>query len=113
MATPRAGPVKAEAGAARELHEEVGLRVDPEALRPSWFASTAPRPDRVLLFCEAPAVEVAALPRFTPDVEAPERGAVWGPEGLDPLMAFPLHMEAVRRWFEAKGVRGVHGYRQV
>ena len=100
-------------GAARELREEVDLRVEPELLRPSWFASSAPRPNRVLLFCEAPVVEVAALPRFTPDVEAPERGVVWGAEGLDPLMAFPLHAEAVRRWFEAKGIDGAHGYQTV
>jgi ADP-ribose pyrophosphatase YjhB (NUDIX family) len=102
-----------QVGAARELHEELDLTVDPETLQPTWYASTTPRPNRVLLFCEAPVVEVKALPKFKPDVEAPERGAVWGAEGLDPLMAFTLHMEAIRRWFEARGIDAPHGYRQL
>lgn len=97
-------------GAARELREELDVTVAPDSLRPSWFTSTAPRPNRVLLFCEAPTLDVTSLPPFTANHETAERGVAWGPDGLDALMAFPLHHEAARRWFEANGVTGAHGY---
>jgi ADP-ribose pyrophosphatase YjhB (NUDIX family) len=99
-----------QVGAARELREELDVVVAAEALRPSWFVSTAPRPNRVLLFCEAPELDAAALPDFTANHETAERGVAWGPAGLDAEMAFGLHAEAARRWFEARGVAGPHAY---
>jgi ADP-ribose pyrophosphatase YjhB (NUDIX family) len=93
-------------GGAREVREESGLELDPATLTPLWFASTAPRPDRVLLFALAPTVPVSALPPFRPNPESSERGLVFGPDGLDAAFAFPLHVEAVRRWRPA----GAHDY---
>lgn len=98
-------------GGARELEEEAGIAIDPAGLECFWFTSTAPRPDRVLLFSVARAVKQGDLPRFAPNHEAPERGAVFGPDGLAEVFAFPLHAEAVRRHFAARGVRGPHGFR--
>ncbi len=99
-----------QGGAARELREEVDVVIDPKSLRPFWYASSAPRPNRVLLFSEATPVDLASLPPFTPNHETLERGVVWGPDGLDEVFAFPLHAEAARRWFDAAGVTGPHGW---
>jgi ADP-ribose pyrophosphatase YjhB (NUDIX family) len=104
--------------AARELREEAGVVIDPASLEPLWYASSAPRPDRVLLFSLAPAIEASALPPFLPNAEASERGIWFGardPGGIggaagdasgtaDHELAFPLHAEAARRYF----ARGRH-----
>jgi ADP-ribose pyrophosphatase YjhB (NUDIX family) len=88
-----------QVGAARELREEVGVGVEPSTLVPMWFASSEPRPNRVLLFAVAPPIEASALPAFAPNSESSERGVVFGSgEGNDTL-AFPLHVEAARRYF--------------
>ena len=84
--------------------------VDPQALRPLWYASTEPRPNRVLLFSVAPELDAAALPPFVPNAESLERGVVYGVEGLEPLFAFPLHLRAARLWLEAEGLAGPHRY---
>lgn len=97
-----------QSGAARELREEVDVVIDPATLRPFWYASSAPRTNRVLLFSEAAPIELASLPVFTPNHETLERGVVWGPDGLDEVFAFPLHVEAARRWFEAARIAGPH-----
>jgi ADP-ribose pyrophosphatase YjhB (NUDIX family) len=91
-------------GAARELREEAGAAIDPAGLEPLWYASTEPRPDRVLLFAVAPAIDASALPPFSPSGEASER-AIWfgaeaSPQGSGEELAFPLHAEAARRYFE-------------
>jgi ADP-ribose pyrophosphatase YjhB (NUDIX family) len=64
-------------GGARELFEETGARVDAATLTPFWYTSSAPRPNRVLLF----------------SAEASTEGHAF---------AFPLHVEAVRRFFDAQ-----------
>jgi ADP-ribose pyrophosphatase YjhB (NUDIX family) len=97
-------------GGARELLEETGVRVAPGALTPFWFASSAPRPNRVLLFSLAAPVERAALEAFAPDHETTERGLVFGPGGLDEVFAFPLHVQAARRFFAQRDIAGDHGY---
>ncbi len=93
-------------GAAREVREESGVVIDPATLSPSWFSSTSPRPDRVLLFAEAPPLSSSSLPPFRENGEATWRGIVRGPDGLDGLMAFSLHTEAMRRFFAARGITG-------
>jgi len=93
-------------GGAREVREESGVVVDAATLTPSWFASTGPRPDRVLLFAEAPPMSSSSLPPFRDNGEASWRGIVRGPGGLDALMAFSLHSDAIRRWFQARGIAG-------
>jgi len=97
-------------GAAREVAEETGLVVDPAALEQLWWASSAPKPNRVLMFSVAPPQPVAALPPFTPDGEASERGLIFGPDGLDEVFAFSLHVEAARKYFARHRVTGAHGF---
>lgn len=100
-------------GAARELHEELDVTVDPRTVEAFWFVSTDPRPNRVLLFGVAPAMDVGALGPFSPNAETVERAVVYGPDDLESVMAFPLHTAAARRWFAAAGITGPHGYTAV
>jgi len=97
-------------GAAREVREETGVIVDPATLSPLWYASSAPRPNRLLLFSLAPPQPVTQLAPFSPDSEVSERGLVFGPDGLDDLFAFSLHVEAARRYFADRGQSGPHGF---
>jgi ADP-ribose pyrophosphatase YjhB (NUDIX family) len=95
--------------AAREMREETGIAIDPATLEPLWYASSAPRPDRVLLFSLAPAIDASALPPFIPNAEVSQRGIWFGPgaagvDGPDDHLGFPLHAEAARRYFERAGV---------
>jgi ADP-ribose pyrophosphatase YjhB (NUDIX family) len=90
------------AGGAREVLEETGVRVDEASLTPLWFTSTEPRPNRVLLFSVAAPVAHGALAPFLPDHETAERGVIFGTAGLDEVFAFPLHIEAARRFFAAR-----------
>ena len=99
-----------QVGGAREVFEETGVRVDPAGIEPFWFTSTEPRPNRVLLFSTAAPLASASLPPFEPSPETSERGLVFGPQGLDEIFAFPLHVLAVERWFAARNARGAHDY---
>lgn len=96
-------------GCAREVREETGVVIEPGSIEPFWYTSTAPKPNRVLLFAiSAPPVEI---PRFTSDAETSERGIIRGPDGLDEVFAFPLHAEAARRYFASRGVvAGPHSF---
>ncbi len=100
-------------GGTRELLEETGVKVDASQLTPFWFTSTEPRPNRVLLFSLAPPMERAALGTFQANPETTERGVVFGPEGLDAVFAFPLHVQAARRFFAAKNITGAHDHVQL
>jgi ADP-ribose pyrophosphatase YjhB (NUDIX family) len=98
-----------QACAARELHEEAGVAIDPATLEPLWYASSEPRPDRVLLFALAPAIDASALPPFAPGAEASQRGVWFGAGatgGPDDELGFPLHAQAARRYFARAGSRG-------
>ncbi|MEZ4363805.1 MAG: NUDIX domain-containing protein [Kofleriaceae bacterium] len=97
-------------GGAREILEEAGVTLDAATLAPFWFASTAPRPNRVLLFSIAEPIARRQLGSFTPNDEASERGLVFGPDDLDAIFAFPLHAEAARRFFAERGATGPHAY---
>lgn len=99
-------------GGAREVREETGVVIDPATLSSFWFTSTAPRPNRVLLFSVARPIELSALPAFTPSSETSERGLVFGPDGLEPLFAFELHVAAMQRFFAASGITGPSRYTQ-
>jgi ADP-ribose pyrophosphatase YjhB (NUDIX family) len=98
-----------QAGAAREVREETGVVIDESRLEPFHYVSTEPKPNRVLLFSVAAAVE-APLPPHVPNAETAERGAIFGLGGLDREMGFPLHLEAARRWLEREGMTGPHDY---
>lgn len=97
-------------GGAREIREETGVVVDATKLTPFWFTSTAPRPNRVLLFSVASPIEASALGPYAPNAETSERGLVFGPEGLEDVFAFPLHAEAARRFFAERRLGGPHAY---
>ncbi len=97
-------------GGAREVREETGVTIDPATLTPLWFASSEPRPNRLLVFSVAPPQPVSGLPRYVPDAETSERGLVYGPQGIDEVFAFPLHVEAARKYFAARGVTGAHDF---
>lgn len=99
-------------GGAREVVEETGVKVDAKTLTPFWFTSTEPRPNRVLLFSVAAPMDASALGTFTPDHETSERGLVFGPDGLEEIFAFPLHIQAVRRFFTERAIVGAHAYVQ-
>lgn len=99
-----------QAGAARETREETGLVIDAASLEPLYYASSTPRPNRILMFSVAPVLPVSALPPFEPSSETSERGLVFGPDGLDEIFAFSLHVEAAKRYFASRGVTGHHGY---
>jgi ADP-ribose pyrophosphatase YjhB (NUDIX family) len=100
-------------GGVREIREETGVVIDPTTLTPFWFASTQPKPNRVLLFSEGVPVEAGAIAPYAPNTETSERGLVFGPDGLDEVFAFPLHAEAARRFFASRRIEGAHGYTEV
>jgi ADP-ribose pyrophosphatase YjhB (NUDIX family) len=97
-------------GGARELREETSVVVDPTRLEPFWWASSAPKPNRVLLFATAPAIARGELPAWHSDNEASERGIVFGPGGLESAFCFSTHVEAAQRWFAARDVTGPHAF---
>ena len=88
-----------QAGAARELREEVNVEIDPASVQPMWFVSSEPVPNRVLLFGLAPPLDARALPAFSPNAESSERGVIFGVQEL----AFPLHVQAAERYFGGRG----------
>ena len=102
-----------QAGCVREVREETGVTIDAAAIAPFWFTSTEPRPNRVLLFGVAERIERAALAPFAPNHEVSERGVVFGPDGLDDVLAFPLHAEAARRFFRERTITGAHGFESI
>lgn len=97
-------------GGVRELREETGVVISPDVLAPFWFTSTEPRPNRVLLFSTAQPVSAASFAPFVVTNETDERGLVFGPGGLEDVFAFPLHVNAARRYFAAHGLEGEHSY---
>lgn len=97
-------------GAAREVREETGLVIDPARIEPMYYASSSPRPNRILMFSLSPELPVAALPPFVPSSETSERGLVFGPDGLEDVFAFSLHVEAAKRYFSERGIVGPHDF---
>jgi ADP-ribose pyrophosphatase YjhB (NUDIX family) len=97
-----------QVGCARELREEANVTIDPSTLRVLWLASSEPKPNRVLIF--AVSDPLAELPPFAPNSETQERGVIYGPGRIDPDFAFPLHAEAVRRYFASHEITRDHGF---
>ena len=98
-------------GLSREVQEEIGLEIPPTKWASFWYASSAPNPNRVLLFATGPTL--SALPPFTANPEVTERGVIFGAGNLSDIIAFPTHLEAVRRWFLAAGITREHAYTEV
>ncbi len=99
-----------QSAGAREVMEETQVAIDAGSLKPFWYTSTEPRPNRVLLFSTAAPLEASALPPFNATNETTERGLVFGPDGLEDIIAFSLHLEAARRWFAENDITGPHAY---
>jgi len=99
-----------QSGGAREIREETGVRVDAAAIEPFWFASTEPKPNRVLLFGLATSRARESLEPFAPNHETLARGLVFGPRGLADVFAFPLHARAAERYFASIGADGAHAF---
>jgi ADP-ribose pyrophosphatase YjhB (NUDIX family) len=97
-------------GAAREVREEAGLVIDPTKLVPYHFASTEPRPNRVLLFTLGPTLRASDLPTFVPNHEVSERGVIFGTQGLEPHFAFSLHLQMATRFFDERRIAGPHRF---
>ncbi|MDP3771494.1 MAG: NUDIX domain-containing protein [bacterium] len=84
--------------AARELHEETGIRIaNPGSIKP-FAVESAPDGSLVLLFGLAPPIAPSDLPRFRPSDEATERLIVDQPTEL----AFPLHTAMLQRYFRMR-----------
>jgi ADP-ribose pyrophosphatase YjhB (NUDIX family) len=99
-----------QVGGAREVREETGVALDPAKIQPLFFASSEPRPNRVLLFGLAEALDLAAIGAFAGDAESSERGLVFGAAGLVDVFAFPLHAEVAARFFDSRGISGAHAF---
>jgi ADP-ribose pyrophosphatase YjhB (NUDIX family) len=100
-------------GGVREVEEEADVVIDPALVSPFWFTSTAPRPNRVLLFSVAADMKWESLPPFTANSESSHRGVVFGPDGLDAVFAFDLHAQAVKRYFATHRISGEHRHEAV
>ncbi|HUS33045.1 MAG TPA: NUDIX domain-containing protein [Kofleriaceae bacterium] len=99
-----------QTGCAREVREETGIEIDASKLVPFWYASSEPKPNRVMLFAVAQELRADALPPFAPDSETSARGVILGPAGLEEVFAFTTHIEAARRFFAERGVARMHGF---
>jgi len=87
-----------QAGGAREVREEVDITTDAARIEPFYFVSTEPKPNRVLLFAIAPAMDEKTLAPFVPNAETMERTVIFAEDGFADF-AFPLHADAARRFF--------------
>lgn len=78
---------------ARELWEETQIKINPDDVQDFCVLST---PSNVLIFGLLPAIDADTLPPFTPTNETTERLIIPSAQEL----AFPLHTEAVARFFK-------------
>ena len=97
-------------GCAREVREETGIEIDANGLEPFWYASSEPKPNRVMLFAVAPKLDGRTLQQFVADHETSERGVIYGPDGLDEVFAFSTHIAAAKRYFAGRGIAGPHEF---
>lgn len=86
-----------QAGCARELFEETGIRISPEEVRVFDVKSAPDGP--LLVFGLASPRDAASLPPFRPTDETTERVVITKPEPL----AFPLHTDVAEAWFARRG----------
>jgi ADP-ribose pyrophosphatase YjhB (NUDIX family) len=82
--------------AARELHEEAGVEIDPA--RVVEFRVRSARGGPLLVFGVGPRLAAAGLPPFVANDEATERAVIEAPREL----AFPLHTETAAAWFAGR-----------
>ncbi len=101
-----------EEGSSREIHEETSIVVDPTTIRSEHFASSHPRPNRIMLFSVAEPIRLVDCPPFEKNNETSERGLVFGPRGLSDIFSFPRHLDAVQKFFHKRDAYGDHNYTQ-
>jgi ADP-ribose pyrophosphatase YjhB (NUDIX family) len=99
-----------EQAGAREMREETGVQVAAASLTPFWFTSSAPKPNRVLLFLLGEVIAAETLPPMQPSAETQQRGIVFGAQGLFSEIAFPLHLQAIERFFALRAGQYNHDY---
>lgn len=80
----------------RELREETGIVADPDDLRPADVLSSPN--GHLLVFGLLPERPSDTLPPFVPTAETSARALLREPVDL----AFPLHTQAVRNWFQGR-----------
>lgn len=85
----------AEEGAMRELFEETGIKL---RMAPKLLNSVATKRGQVLFLCESNQVLTYDPSAITLCPENSDFRVAWEPEDL----AFPIHREAMRLWFERK-----------
>ena len=85
-----------QAGAAREVFEETGIRIDAASIQE--FAVKSAPDGTVLIFGIAPPIDLELTRSFVPREEAPEIVIVR--EFIE--MAFPLHTDALRKFLSAR-----------
>jgi ADP-ribose pyrophosphatase YjhB (NUDIX family) len=90
-----AGETWQQAGA-REVFEETGVRVEPEALE--LFRLVSAPDDTLLVFSVAPPVAAADLPAFVANEEVSECTVCSGPTEL----AFPIHTRVAAEYFASR-----------
>jgi ADP-ribose pyrophosphatase YjhB (NUDIX family) len=86
-------------GAARELYEETGIKIDPGEIAELRVLSPPPPESLVLIFGRAQARTAGELPAFVANSETSELVILRGPEEL----AFPLHTQVLREFFAGRG----------
>ena len=103
---PRKGPVALPGGfidvgeswqeaCAREVLEEINITIDPSKIT---LLTALSAPDGTLLVMGvAPEVDEDSLPEFQPNAETMERVIITEEEPLE--LAFPLHTQAVKAFF--------------
>lgn len=85
----------AEEGAMRELFEETGIKLD---TAPKLINSVATKRGQVLFMCESTQVLTYDPSAIILCPENSDFRVAWEPEDL----AFPIHREAMRLWFERR-----------
>lgn len=86
-------------GLAREVREETGISIDPHSLHSVAFESSAPHPNRLLVFgylSHAPSID--DIPPFKPNAEVTEIGVIYRVDGMEDAIAFPLHFDQIAEW---------------
>jgi ADP-ribose pyrophosphatase YjhB (NUDIX family) len=82
--------------ATREVREETGIRIRPEAVRLYRVVSTIDK--KLIVFCTAEGIASADIPPLAGDGEASEQQVITGPVEL----AFSSHREVVGEYFSGR-----------
>lgn len=97
-------------GLSRELMEETGVTINPDAWDPYGFQSSNPNPNRVLLFAKSTAIRFDDIPDFTPNREVQDIGLLFRLSHDErETVSFPLHADYIQMYL----FRRENAYRHV